>query len=145
MTPHVQTMPTTYTVPLPRWKRTIDLCCCAVAFPCFVLLTLFEAVLMALTSPGVIFFRQERIGLNGRRFRIYKFRTMHMGADTQGHQNHFAKLVQTNSPMEKLDAKGDSRLIAGAWLLRSTGLDELPQIVNVWRGEYIVGPRPAFP
>ena len=48
--------------------------------------------------------------------------------------------------MQKLDAKGDSRLIAGAWLLRSTGLDELPQLVNVWRGEMsIVGPRPCLP
>jgi len=133
-------------LPLPRWKRAIDLVCCAIAFPAFVVLTLIVTVLMRLTSPGTIFFRQERIGLRGRRFKIFKFRTMHVGADTMGHQKHFAQLVQTNSPMQKLDAKRDCRLIPGGWLLRSTGLDELPQIVNIWRGEMsIVGPRPCIP
>jgi len=63
---------------------------------------------MRLTSPGVIFFRQERLGLNGRRFKIYKFRTMQMGAETRGHQQYFSQLMQTNAPMQKLDVKGDS-------------------------------------
>lgn len=131
---------------MPAWKRGLDLCCCALAFPFFAILTTFVAVMMRFTSPGVIFFRQERVGLNGRRFRIYKFRTMHVGADTKGHQAYFAQLVQTNSPMQKLDSRGDPRLIAGGWILRSTGLDELPQIVNVWRGDMsIVGPRPCIP
>lgn len=131
---------------MPRWKRCLDLFCCALAFPPFALLTLLVSIMMRMTSPGVVFFRQERVGLNGRRFKIYKFRTMHMGADTKGHQDYFAQLVQTNSPMQKLDAKGDSRLIAGGWILRCTGLDELPQIVNIWRGEMsIVGPRPCIP
>lgn len=79
-------------------------------------------------------FKQERIGLGGRRFRIYKFRTMHVAADTRGHQQHFTALMTSNAPMQKLDAKGDSRLIPGAWLIRATGLDELPQIINVLRG-----------
>ncbi|MCX6955361.1 MAG: sugar transferase [Verrucomicrobia bacterium] len=132
--------------PLPRWKRAIDLGCCAIAFPAFVVLTLFVTVLMRMTSPGTIFFRQERVGLGGRRFKIFKFRTMHVGADTKGHQKHFAELIQSNSPMQKLDAKRDCRLIPGGWLLRSTGLDELPQIVNIWRGEMsVVGPRPCIP
>ena len=131
---------------MPGWKRGLDLLCCVLAAPGFVILTVFTMGLMWLTSPGTIFFRQERIGLMGRRFRIYKLRTMHLGAETSGHQNHFTQLIQTNSPMQKLDAKGDSRLIAGAWLLRSTGLDELPQIMNVLRGEMsIVGPRPCIP
>lgn len=133
-------------LPLPGWKRALDLFCCALAFPFFVVLTLLVALMMRLTSPGVIFFRQERVGLLGRRFKIYKFRTMRMGAETRGHQQYFSQLMQTNAPMQKLDVKGDSRLIAGGWLLRSTGLDELPQIVNVLRGEMsIVGPRPCIP
>jgi lipopolysaccharide/colanic/teichoic acid biosynthesis glycosyltransferase len=71
---------------------------------------------------------------------------MHAGSDTKGHQQYFAQLMQTNTPMQKLDSRGDSRLIPGAWLLRSTGLDELPQILNVWQGEMsIVGPRPCIP
>lgn len=137
----------TYTsAPLPGPKRALDLLCCAIAFPFFAVLTFFVSVLMRLTSPGVVFFRQERIGLNGQRFKIYKFRTMHVNSETKGHQNHFANLIQTNSPMQKLDSKGDSRVIAGCWFLRSTGLDELPQIINVWRGEMsFVGPRPCIP
>jgi lipopolysaccharide/colanic/teichoic acid biosynthesis glycosyltransferase len=132
--------------PLPAWKRSLDLLFCAAVFPVFTLVTLFMAVMVRLTSPGPVLFKQERIGLGGRRFKIYKFRTMHVAADTRGHQQHFSALMTSNAPMQKLDAKGDSRLIAGAWLIRATGLDELPQIINVLRGEMsVVGPRPCIP
>lgn len=132
--------------PLPPWKRALDVTCCLVAFPAFALLTLFMAVLLRLRSPGPILFRQERVGLHGQRFRIYKFRTMHVGSDSRGHRRHFERLRETNAPMQKLDATGDDRLIPLGWWLRATGLDELPQIVNVWRGEMsIVGPRPCIP
>jgi lipopolysaccharide/colanic/teichoic acid biosynthesis glycosyltransferase len=61
-----------------------------------------------------------------------------------GHEVHFAQLVETDRPMTKLDAKGDGRLIPSGWLLRATGLDELPQLINVLRGEMsLVGPRPC--
>jgi exopolysaccharide production protein ExoY len=120
--------------------------CCAAAFPFLALLTALVALMMRLTSPGPVFFRQERVGLNGRTFRLYKFRTMHVNSDSRQHQNYFSQLVQSNSPMEKMDSRGDSRLIPGGWILRSAGLDELPQIVNVWRREMsIVGPRPCLP
>ena len=102
--------------------------------------------MMRIASPGPIFFRQERVGLKGRRFKLYKFRTMHVRADVSSHQNHFADLVRANVPMHKLDRRGDPRLIPGAWLLRASGLDELPQILNVLRGEMsLVGPRPCIP
>lgn len=133
-------------LPLPAWKRSLDLVFCAAVFPVFTLVTLFMALMVRLTSPGPVLFKQERIGLGGRRFKIYKFRTMHVAADTRGHQQHFTALITSNAPMQKLDAKGDSRLIAGAWLIRATGLDELPQIINVLRGEMsVVGPRPCIP
>jgi lipopolysaccharide/colanic/teichoic acid biosynthesis glycosyltransferase len=81
----------------------------------------------------------------GRRFWIYKFRTMYVNADTHGHQSYVKDLIHTNAPMAKLDAKNDSRLIPGSWLLRASGLDELPQIINVLRGEMsVVGPRPCI-
>ncbi|MFM9092993.1 MAG: sugar transferase [Verrucomicrobiota bacterium] len=132
--------------PLPAWKRSLDLLFCAAVFPVFTLVTLFMAAMVRLTSPGPVLFKQERIGLGGRRFKIDKFRTMHVAADTRGHQQHFTALMTSNAPMQKLDAKGDSRLIAGAWLIRATGLDELPQIINVLRGEMsVVGPRPCIP
>jgi lipopolysaccharide/colanic/teichoic acid biosynthesis glycosyltransferase len=71
---------------------------------------------------------------------------MHVNADAMQHQAHFAELVRSNVPMQKMDARGDSRLIAGGWLLRASGIDELPQIINVLRGEMsIVGPRPCIP
>lgn len=132
--------------PLPAWKRLIDLVGCLIALPLLVLCTLVMTVITKLVSPGPVLFRQERVGYKGRRFKIYKFRSMHVNADTRGHQDYFKGLVGSNAPMVKLDAKGDSRLIPGAWLLRATGLDELPQIINVLRGEMsLVGPRPCLP
>jgi len=131
---------------LPAWKRIVDITCCVVALPFFAVATFFVSLLMAISSPGPIFFKQERVGHLGRRFRLFKFRTMHVNADAMQHQAHFAELVRSNVPMQKMDARGDSRLIAGGWLLRASGIDELPQIINVLRGEMsIVGPRPCIP
>jgi lipopolysaccharide/colanic/teichoic acid biosynthesis glycosyltransferase len=132
--------------PAVGWKRTLDVVCCLGAMPVFVVLTFFFATLVALTSPGPVIFRQERVGYRGRRFLIYKFRTMHVGANVAIHQAHWSQLIESGKPMQKLDAHSDTRMIPGAWLLRAMGLDELPQIVNVLRGEMsIVGPRPCLP
>jgi lipopolysaccharide/colanic/teichoic acid biosynthesis glycosyltransferase len=131
---------------LPVWKRTLDIACCLVAMPVFLVFTMAMALVTRLTSPGPIFFRQERVGFQGRRFKLYKFRTMHVRADVEAHQLYFAQLVRANAPMRKLDGQDDRRLISGWKLLRSAGLDELPQIINVLRGEMsIVGPRPCIP
>ncbi len=131
---------------LPIWKRTLDICICCAALPFLAIGTFWVAVLMSIAAPGPIFFRQERVGHLGRRFRLFKFRTMHVGAETAGHQAHFASLMSTNAPMQKLDAQGDARLIPGGWLIRASGFDELPQIINILRGDMsIVGPRPCIP
>jgi exopolysaccharide production protein ExoY len=131
---------------LPVWKRTIDVAFCCAALPVLAIATFIVAVLMSITSPGPIFFRQERVGHMGARFRLYKFRTMHVGVDTSNHQAHFSNLMDTNAPMQKLDAKGDPRLIPLGWLLRASGLDELPQIINVLKGDMsMIGPRPCIP
>jgi lipopolysaccharide/colanic/teichoic acid biosynthesis glycosyltransferase len=131
---------------LPAWKRSIDLICCVLALPLLAVLTVVMTVLTKLVAPGPVFFRQERIGCNGRRFWIYKFRTMRVGSDTNGHQDYFKQLIGTNAPMMKLDSRGDSRLIPGSKLLRASGLDELPQVINVLRREMsVVGPRPCIP
>ncbi|MGA2015790.1 MAG: sugar transferase [Opitutaceae bacterium] len=132
-------------VNLPAWKRSIDLVCCLVALPFLCLITVLMAIGLRMASPGPILFRQERVGYKGSRFMCYKFRTMPVGADTKSHQAYLISLLGSNAPMVKLDAKNDSRLIPGGWLLRATGLDELPQVINVFRGEMsIVGPRPCL-
>lgn len=130
---------------LPAWKRTIDVACCLLALPVLGLVSLAMLIVTRLVAPGPVFFCQERIGWMGRRFMIYKFRTMYVGADTTGHQNYFKGLIGSNAPMVKLDACGDSRLMPGSWILRASGLDELPQIINILRGEMsVVGPRPCI-
>lgn len=131
--------------PIPTWKRAIDITCCLVALPLLALTTLVAAVITKCFSPGPILFRQERIGYRGRRFSLFKFRTMHSSVSGVTHQAHFEQLMKSNVPMQKLDARGDARLIPGGWLLRASGLDELPQIINVLRGDMsIVGPRPCI-
>jgi lipopolysaccharide/colanic/teichoic acid biosynthesis glycosyltransferase len=97
-------------------------------------------------SPGPIFYHQERIGYRRSRFKIFKFRTMHVNAETRTHEEYFAHLMRMDCPMTKLDAVDDSRLIRCGRFLRATGLDELPQIFNVLLGDMsLVGPRPCLP
>ncbi len=131
---------------MPAWKRGFDLFCCLLALPLLALGTLVMAVITRLVSPGPIFFRQERIGYRGTRFMIFKFRTMTINADARVHQRHFKELIASNAPMAKLDTQRDARLIPGGWLLRASGLDELPQLLNVLFGDMsLIGPRPCIP
>jgi len=133
-------------VRIPTWKRAIDLALCLLALPLFCLISAVMVVVIRLTSPGPLLFTQERVGYRGSRFKCHKFRSMAMGADTKSHQAHVDRLLSSNTAMVKLDEKGDSRMIPGGWLLRATGLDELPQIINVFRGDMcFVGPRPCLP
>jgi lipopolysaccharide/colanic/teichoic acid biosynthesis glycosyltransferase len=97
-------------------------------------------------SRGPVLYRQERNGLGGRPFTIMKFRSMHMNAETGSHERHVAELIASGAPMTKLDTKGDKRVIPGGRILRALGLDELPQLFNVIRGDMsLVGPRPCLP
>jgi lipopolysaccharide/colanic/teichoic acid biosynthesis glycosyltransferase len=99
---------------------------------------------VALVSRGPIFYVQERVGYRERRFMMFKFRTMHVNVETQTHEQHLDILIRADRPMVKLDSCGDRRLIRCGRFLRCTGLDELPQLVNVLRGEMsLVGPRPC--
>ncbi len=130
---------------VPLWKRILDVSIILTAAPFWAPVMLGIAVGIKILSPGPALFQQERVGLRGRRFVCLKFRTMHTGASTQAHEQHLAELMQSNRPMTKLDGQ-DARLIPLAWMLRSTGLDELPQLFNVLRGEMsLVGPRPCTP
>src|SRR5262245_52504426 len=130
-------------VTLPRWKTFIDLAMVTLLAPVWLPAMTFVALWVAITSPGPIFYRQLRIGFKGLRFILIKFRTMKVNAETHVHEAYLENLIVTDRPMIKLDATGDSRLILGGKFLRATGLDELPQIFNVLKGEMsLVGPRP---
>lgn len=102
--------------------------------------------IIRLVSKGPVLFKQERIGLGGRKFLCYKFRTMFTGTNSGSHEGHLRHLIESNSPMTKLDTGGDKRIIPFGVFLRATGLDELPQLINVLLGDMsIVGPRPCLP
>jgi undecaprenyl phosphate N,N'-diacetylbacillosamine 1-phosphate transferase len=97
-------------------------------FPLFVLI----AAAIKLTSKGTVFFHQDRVGINGRIFKLYKFRTMVVGAENIG-----AGLSVTGN---------DVRITKVGAILRKTSLDELPQLFNVLKGDIsLVGPRPTVP
>jgi exopolysaccharide production protein ExoY len=128
----------------PRWKRVLDLTIIVLTLPLWLPVMLLIALWVAVSSPGPIFYRQPRVGFKGRRFMIVKFRTMKVNAETHSHETYFEQLMVSDKPMVKLDATGDPRLIPGGKFLRALGLDELPQIFNVLRGEMsVVGPRPC--
>src|SRR5215831_2424552 len=130
----------------PLWKRVLDICCVLIAIPTLLPVMLFIAVVIKVSSKGPVLFKQERVGLLGKRFILFKFRTMVAGTDTTVHEEHVAGLIGCDGPMIKLDTHGDARLIPYGRVLRAAGLDELPQLINVLRGEMsIVGPRPCLP
>jgi lipopolysaccharide/colanic/teichoic acid biosynthesis glycosyltransferase len=131
---------------IPTWKTILDVTCILLSLPLWLPVVLLLALWIKLVSPGPVFFRQERIGYRGKRFMILKFRTMKVNVETRSHENHLEQLINGNVPMTKLDSAGDPRIIPGGRILRATGLDELPQLFNVLRGEMsLVGPRPCTP
>ncbi|HYK02451.1 MAG TPA: sugar transferase [Thermoanaerobaculia bacterium] len=123
-------------------KRSLDvavsLLLLALAFP----VVAIAALAIKLSSPGSVLFKQQRIGLNGRMFTLYKFRTMI--ADAHARREEVAHLNEMNGPVFK--AKDDPRVTpVGRWLRRFS-LDELPQLWNVLKGDMsLVGPRPPIP
>jgi lipopolysaccharide/colanic/teichoic acid biosynthesis glycosyltransferase len=130
----------------PSWKRALDLGLIVLWSPVLIPLALLLAAVIRSVSRGPALFRQERIGLHGQKFTCYKFRTMHVGADSRTHQGHLEQLMTSSQPMTKMDAQGDPRIIPGGRFLRASGLDELPQLLNVWRGDMsLAGPRPCLP
>ncbi|XZF76262.1 sugar transferase [Bacillus sp. AL-1R] len=109
-------------------KRTLDIVFASLAFVTSLPFVLFFIALIKIDSPGPALFIQERVGLNGKIFNIYKLRTMRMDAEVNGPQ-----WASTDDP----------RITKLGHFLRKTRIDELPQFVNVLRGDMsLVGPRP---
>lgn len=131
---------------IPVWKRDLDIACILLALPFLSPLLLIIAVIIKAGSKGPILYCQQRVGFRGQRFTCFKFRTMASNADTSVHEVHCQGLIDSDLPMTKMDSQGDSRVAPLGRVLRATGLDELPQLINVLRGEMsLVGPRPCLP
>lgn len=110
-------------------KRLFDLICSVLGLLALLPLLAVIAVWIRLESPGPVFFRQERVGLHGRPFRIHKFRTMRI-----------------NSGGRQITVGADPRITRAGALLRKFKLDELPQLIDVLLGNMsLVGPRPEVP
>jgi exopolysaccharide production protein ExoY len=129
----------------PGWKRGLDVFVVLLGMPIVLPVMLIVGLIIRLVSKGPVFFRQQRIGYLGKPFTVWKFRTMHVNADPKLHQEHVGMLIAQNLPLTKLDLKGDKRVIPFGRFLRASCLDELPQLINVLRGEMsLVGPRPCM-
>ena len=134
-------------------KRTFDISVSALVVVVLLPFWLLIALLIKLDSKGPVFYTQERVGMDGRLFLLYKFRTMVMGADSELHREYQrafiagraeANLGNEHKPTYKLLA--DPRITRVGRFLRRTSLDEVPQLLNVLLGEMsIVGPRPPIP
>jgi len=128
------------------WKRPLDLVLGTIALVVTLPLILCLALAIVLESPGNPFFGQERVGYEGRRFHIWKLRTMHAGCDQSVHQRTAADWFEGRPNGERYKTLADPRITRVGRLLRRTNLDELTQLLNVVMGDMsLVGPRPAIP
>jgi lipopolysaccharide/colanic/teichoic acid biosynthesis glycosyltransferase len=135
-------------------KRAIDLAGSALALTALLPVMLIVAAVIALDSPGPVVYKQVRLGRRGRPFVFYKFRSMYRDADEAIHRNYVQDIIKSgkkdgaardgSKPWSKLES--DSRITPVGRFIRKTCLDELPQLVNVLKGDLsLVGPRPPLP
>lgn len=112
-------------------KRLFDFVIALIAFMILFVPMLIVAIIIKLDSKGPVLFKQERLGLNGKPFKILKFRSMCIGAEKQGTGVY--------------SYKGDTRITRVGRIIRATSIDELPQLVNILKGDMaLIGPRPAL-
>ena len=135
---------------MPKWKRLMDIVGAAMGLALLSPLFLLIGAFIKIVSPGPVFFKQERIGLGGRPFTFWKFRTMKVDVDTTAHQQLLHNLISdvsrddSGKPMTKLDH--DPQIIPCGKILRKSCIDELPQLFNVLLGDMsLIGPRPPIP
>ena len=128
-------------------RRTADVVVSSLLLVLFVVPMLLIAIAVHLEDKGPAFFRQERVGLGGGRFTLFKFRTMFRGGDDRELRELIARELRGEDTVENGSSKlnNDSRVTRTGALLRKTSLDELPQLLNVLRGDMtLVGPRPCL-
>ncbi len=135
-------------------KRVLDLMAASLALLVAAPLAAVISLLIKLSSPGPVLFRQMRVGKDGKQFMFYKFRSMRVNNDDSEHREYIKLFIEGNEaeikkryPGEKIyKLTGDDRITMIGKFLRRTSLDELPQLLNVFKGEMsMVGPRPHLP
>ena len=123
-------------------KRLFDLSVSLAGLVLLIPIIPLIAVMIKLDTPGPVFFKQDRVGKNGKPFKFYKFRSMRQDADSR--KKELEALNEQDGPIFKL--RTDPRITSVGRFLRRSSLDEIPQIFNVIRGDMsIVGPRPPLP
>jgi len=125
------------------WKRTQDIILSLLALLILWPLLLLVAVVILIDSPGASpIFAQKRVGRDGRIFKLYKFRSMHPHSEEK--LAELLKYNEMNGPVFKI--RNDPRITRVGRFIRKTSIDELPQLINILKGEMsLVGPRPALP
>lgn len=130
--------------PLPAWKRSFDIGIALIALIVLFPLLLIVSVLVKLTSRGPVLFRHDRYGINGQPFQVWKFRSMRASHSPHTHRQYLQQMASgehAEQALAKMDNE-DSLTPVGR-ILRCTAIDELPQLLNVLKGEMsLVGPRP---
>lgn len=138
---------------VPFLKRVLDLILTSLTLIAFSPPLLLIILAIKIDSPGPVFYKQIRLGKNGKSFRFYKFRSMYANTDDAEHRSYVANLIKAGSPY-KVDENGkpvfkisdDRRVTRVGKLIRKYSVDEFPQLLNVLRGEMsLVGPRPPLP
>ena len=130
-------------------KRLFDIAIIIVFSPFLLIFALIISLFLLIKQGRPIFFIQNRVGKNNQKFKLYKFRTMETSAEEDFHKSHYLDLAKgksiepNNSPLEPIRIENDDRITNTGSILRRTSLDELPNIINVIRGDMsLVGPRP---
>ena len=136
---------------LPVWKRIMDICISLAALVLLSPVLALAAVLVKISSSGPIIFQQERVGYLGRPFVLYKFRSMSISKANPEHEEFMKSAIAgpdgaEDAPMLKEMGNPNARTTWIGRILRSTCLDEIPQLINILKGEMsLVGPRPPIP
>jgi len=137
-----------------RSKRALDVVAASIVLVIAAPLSAIVAMLIKVSSPGPVLFKQLRVGKDGKEFMFYKFRSMRVGNDDSQHREYIKafiegdedKLKQLQKCKKLYKLTSDDRVTFVGRFLRRTSLDELPQLINVLRGEMsMVGPRPHLP
>ncbi len=131
------------------WKRIFDLLLCILALPFLIPLGLIIAIAIRLDSAGPVFFIQDRVGKDGKIFKIIKFRTMYHDIDDSSHREFMKQYISGQMKQDEDQANKTfkpfktNQVTRAGRILRKTSLDEMPQLINVLRNEMsFVGPRP---